>query len=161
MAVTDDGYLYGVNTLKFNNAALGLIDEESIDWGGTTPETVEIWAAQQRSAPVKIIQKNQGKNELKFNLIQLKAANMVAVMGGKTNAKGGYDAPRASVTLEGPVEITTADGSTIKIPKASLVSAMKGKLGYSDVLKVECTLTVMLPDDAEAAPYNIDPPAAV
>lgn len=153
----DDGYRYGLTSIEFNEVELGIIDEDSLDFGGSAPEITKIWGAQKRSAPVKSIKKNNGEIEIKFNIIELKGANLKALMGGTVDATSGkWSSPTSVVELEGAVEINTADGAVINIAKASLVAYPKGKLDYSSVLKLECTLTVLEPDTGSA--LEITPP---
>ncbi len=140
-----DGFLYGLSLLKFKGVEIGYIDDDGVDWGGSAPETNKVYAAQKPQAPVKVLKKNNGENELSFNLIELKHANVQAVYGG-TVVGDKYSAPSEIVNLEGPVEITTADGTKIEIPKCSMVSLFKGKLKHMEVFKIECKLTMMAPD---------------
>lgn len=38
----------------------------------------------------------------------------------------------------------------------SLLASPKGKYDYSDVMKIHCKMTFLLPDDPEASPYGFD-----
>ena len=147
MAGTHDGYLYGLKTLKFGGKEIGMISDDSVEWGGDDPQTAQIWAAQNRTAPVKEIVEKPGLDVFEFDLIELKPSNLKDVLGG-TVAAGKWNAPAAQITQEGAFEITTADG------KASLVARPKGRLGYSDVLKVHCKVTILA--DGTGSPYSID-----
>ncbi|GFI53913.1 hypothetical protein IMSAGC022_00512 [Alistipes sp.] len=40
--------------------------------------------------------------------------------------------------------------------KVSLLASPKGKYDYSDVMKIHCKMTFLLPDDPEASPYGFD-----
>ena len=83
-----DGFIYGLESFVFDGKELGLISNDGLDWGGDEPSTNKIWAAQKRSAPVKEIEENPGTSEIEFDLIELKPANLVQVMGGTTSKNG-------------------------------------------------------------------------
>lgn len=153
MAGTHDGYIYGLSILKFGGKTLGMISDDSVDWGGDDPQTIEVWAAQNRQAPVKQIVEKPGTDKFEFDLIELKPNNLKDVMGGAVTG-GKWSAPAAKITQEGAFEITSADGAVIAAGKASLVARPKGKFGYNDVLKVHCTVTILA--DSSSAPYSID-----
>ena len=142
-AAAHDGFIFGLEALIFEGKELGLINK--------------IWAAQKRSAPVKEIEENPGTNEIEFDLIELKPANIVQVMGGTTSKDGKkWNAPAKRIRLEGAVVIRSADGSETEVAKVSLLASPKGKYDYSDVMKIHCKMTFLLPDDPEASPYSID-----
>ena len=136
---------------------MGLISNDGLDWGGDEPSTNKIWAAQKRSAPVKEIEENPGTSEIEFDLIELKPANLVQVMGGTTSKNGKkWNAPSKRIKLEGPVVIRSADGSETEAAKVSLLAYPRGKYDYSDVMKIHCKATFLLPDDSAASPYGFD-----
>lgn len=156
MAVEHDGFVYGLHQFSFASEVIGLISDDSLDWGGDDRSTNKIWAAQKRNAPVKEITSTPETNELECDLIELKPAELKKVLGGEVDASGKkWSAPAASITKEGPAEIITADGVKISIPKASLVAKPKGKLGYDDVFKIHLKLTILTPDD-DTAPFTFD-----
>lgn len=97
-----DGFIYGLESFVFDGKELGLISNDGLDWGGDEPSTNKIWAAQKRSAPVKEIEENPGTSEIEFDLIELKPANLVQVMGGTTSKNGKkWNAPSKRIKLEG------------------------------------------------------------
>lgn len=152
-----DGFIYGLEAFIFDGKELGLISNEGLDWGGDEPSANKIWAAQKRTAPVKEIEENPGTTEIAFDLIELKPANIVQVMGGTTSKDGKkWNAPAKRIKLEGPVVIRSADGSETTAAKVSLLAFPKGKFDYSDVMKIHCKATFLLPDTPEASPYSID-----
>ncbi|WP_289065599.1 hypothetical protein [uncultured Alistipes sp.] len=156
-AKAHDGFIYGLEALIFNGKELGLISNDGLNWGGDDPSTNKVWAAQKRSAPVKEIEENPGTNEIEFDLIELKPENIVQVMGGTTSKDGKkWNAPAKRIRLEGPVVIRSADGSETVAAKVSLLASPKGKYDYSDVMKIHCKMTFLLPDDPEASPYGFD-----
>ncbi len=55
MANEHDGIVYGLHQFSFANEVIGLISDDSIDWGGDDRSTNKVWAAQKRNAPVKEI----------------------------------------------------------------------------------------------------------
>lgn len=156
-ATAHDGFIYGLEALIFNGKELGLISNDGLTWGGDDPSTNKIWAAQKRSAPVKEIEENPGTNVVEFDLIGLKPENIVPVMGGTISKNGKkWNAPARRIALEGSVAIRSADGSETEAEKVSLLASPKGKYDYSDVMKIHCKMTFLLPDDPEASPYSFD-----
>ena len=156
-AAAHDGFIFGLEALIFDGKELGLISNDGLDWGGDDPSTNKIWAAQKRLAPVKEIEENPGTNEIEFDLIELKPENIVQVLGGTTSKNGKkWNAPAKRIRLEGSVVIRSADGSETEAAKVSLLASPKGKYDYSDVMKIHCKMTFLLPDDPEASPYSID-----
>lgn len=152
-----DGYVYGLEALIFDGKELGLISNDGVERGGEEPTTVKVWAAQRRSAPAKEFEDNPGTDELTFDLIQLKPENLVQVMVGTISKDGKkWNAPARRVTLEGPAVIRSADGSETQVAKVSLRGFPRGKYDYSDVMKIRCKATFMLPDDPDASPYSFD-----
>ena len=152
-----DGFIYGLEALLFDGKELGLINNEGLDWGGDEPSTVKIWAAQKRSAPAKEIEENPGTTVIEFDLIELKPKNLVQVMGGTISKNGKkWNAPAKRVKLEGPAVIRSADGAETEVAKLSLLGYPKGRFGYSDVMKMHCKATFLLPNDPEASPYGFD-----
>ena len=152
-----DGFIYGLESFVFDGKELGLISNDGLDWGGNEPSTNKIWAAQKSSAPVKEIEENPGTSEIEFDLIELKPANLVQVMGGTTSKNGKkWNAPSKRIKLEGPVVIRSADGSETEAAKVSLLAYPRGKYDYSDVMKIHCKATFLLPDDSAASPYGFD-----
>lgn len=147
---------YGLHSFKFGGQTIGLLSDDSLDWGGDDRSTNKIWAAQKRNAPVKEIIDNPGTDEIEGDLIELKPVELEKVLGGKADASGKkWDAPAAVVTKEGPAEIITADGTKINIKRASLVAKPKGNLGYKDVFKIHLKITILTPEDG-GSPYGFD-----
>ena len=156
MSNEHDGIVYGLHQFSFANEVIGLISDDSIDWGGDDRSTNKVWAAQKRNAPVKEITSTPGTNELTCDLIELKPAELKKVLGGTVDASGKkWSAPSALIVKEGPAEIITADGAKISIAKASLVAKPQGKFGYDDVFKIHITISILAPD-GDIAPYEID-----
>lgn len=156
-AAGHDGFIYGLEAFVFDGKELGLISSDGLEWAGDEPSTNKIWAAQKRSAPVKEIEENPGTTEIAFDLIELKPENLVQVMGGTLSKDGKkWNAPSKRIKLEGPVVIRSADGSETTAAKVSLLAYPKGKYDYSDVMKIHCKATFLLPDDPEASPYGFD-----
>lgn len=152
-----DGFIYGLEAFVFNGKELGLISNGGLDWGGDEPSSNKIWAAQKRAAPVKEIEENPGTSVIEFDLIELKPQNLVQVMGGTTSKDGKkWNAPARRIALEGPVVIRSADGAETEAAKVSLLAYPKGKYDYSDVMKIHCKATFLLPDTPEASPYSFD-----
>jgi len=156
--MADSKFVYGLSKFELDDLTLGYIEKDSFDWGGKDAETVDVNAEQVPGQPVLVLLQKNGTVEPTFNLIQLDAANLAAVMGGSVT-DGKWSAPTGLVQISGKVKITTASGHTIEIPNALLASNFTGKLALSEVTKVKVTLKVQQPSDG-TSPLLIDGLAA-
>lgn len=151
---TDKNFVYGLSSFSLNGTTLGYIEKDSYDWGGSEPETVEVNAEQVPGQPVLVIVTSNGKVEPQFNLIQLNAENMAAVLGGKAE-NGKWSAPTQLSQITGPVRIETVSGHVIDMPKVTIAANITGKLALSEVSKVQVKLKVQMPDDG-SSPLTIE-----
>ena len=152
-ATINDGYIMLLDAVYFGGKKMGNIAEEGIEWGGDNAEYIKLYAAQVRTGPVKKIRKKAASNVLKFNLIELLPENCAVVIGGKVTEEG-WEAPSESIVLEDNVKIISGTGQTVEIAKASLEGMVRGKLGGTDPLHIECELEVLTPSDT-SAPFKI------
>lgn len=146
-------FLYGLSEMVFNGKTIGYIEKDSFDWGGSKGESVDVNAEQVPDAPVLTLQQSNGTVAPTFNLIQLDAENLAAVLGGTTDGET-WNAPKDLVQNIGRCEIKTPNERTITIPKAQLSANLGGKLSLSEVSKVECQLKVLKPDE-DVSPVSI------
>lgn len=151
---TDKRFIYGLSSFSLNDTILGYIEKDSYDWGGSEPETVDVNAEQVPGQPVLVLLQKNGTVEPQFNLIQLDAANMAAVLGG-TVTNGKWSAPTTLTQISGKVKIVTVSGHTIEMPSVTVAANITGKLALSEVSKVQVKLKVALPADG-SAPITID-----
>lgn len=140
-------YLYGVQKLSFKGAELGMISEDGLAPGGDSPTKTRVFGAQKPESPVVVLKSGPGTKLWSFTLIELTAANLVAVMGGEVAADGSYEAPTENVSLTGPFELTFDTGDVMKIPKAMLTANFANNINRSGVLGVACEIEIMQPDD--------------
>lgn len=147
-------FLYGLSQFKLDDKVLGYIEKDSFDWGGKDAETVDVNAEQVPGTPVLVLLQKNGSVEPTFNLIQLDAENLAAVMGGTVNA-GKWSSPSGLVQITGKATIITASGHTIEIPSAMLASNFTGKLALSEVTKIKVNLKIQQPSDG-SSPLSID-----
>ena len=157
-------FIYGIAAVKFNSKLVGYIEKGSWDWGGTKPESTDVEAEQVPDAPVLTLLNKNATIAPTFNLIQLDYENIAAVSGGElVGSEGsytGWKAPTELVEIRGPWEIEFVSGQTMKIPNGTILANLGGKLTLTEVSKVECQLKVNKPEDASAAPYEINDTAA-
>lgn len=146
-----DGIIYGVNDLIFKGKTLGYISEDGLTPAGESPSKTNIWAAQKRDAPVKILTSTPGTIAWTFNLIDLKGESLKDVIGGEVDENGIYTPEADSKELEGVFDIKTADGSTIRFFNATLSANFSQNLNMSGVLAMACQLNVMKPADGGAS----------
>lgn len=147
-------FVYGLSSFKLNDKLLGYIEKDSYDWGGAEPETVDVNAEQVPGQPVLVLIQKNGTVEPQFNLIQLDAENMAAVLGG-TATNGKWSAPTTLSQITGKVEIETVSGHVIQMPNVAVAANITGKLALSEVSKVQVKLKVQIPDDG-SSPLIID-----
>jgi len=152
--MAESKFLYGLSKFELDGQTLGYIEKDSFDWGGKDAESVDVEAEQVPGQPVLVLIQKNGTVEPTFNLIQLDAENIAAVMGGSVT-DGKWSAPTGLVQVSGAAKITTASGHTIEMPNVTLASSFSGKLALSEVTKIKVSLKVMQPTDG-SSPLLID-----
>ena len=98
MAVKDNnGLIYGIGKLKFNNKEIGWISQEGLSPKGEAKQTTPIYAAQVQDGPVDEITSSPGTTAFGFKLIQLKPEMCKDLFGGTiATADGAYEHLRTS-----------------------------------------------------------------
>ena len=153
--LTNDGYIALLDAVYFEDLLIGNISEEGIDWTGEDSQSIEIWAAQLRSAPVKKLQTRAATDRVEGKLIELKAQNLQTLIGGTIDAEGGWHAPATTTPKEGKLKILAGTGQTIEIPRASLLLAnIRGGLGQDKTLGVQFAFEKLVPLDM-SSPMSI------
>lgn len=151
-------FMYGIGVVKFGEKQIGYIEKNSWDWGGVKPEKVEVEAEQVPGAPVLTLVTKNGTIAPTFNLIQLDYENLHLAMGGTLigteGAYTGWKAPTELVELRDKCEIELKSGQTVRIPNATLMGNLGGKLTLTEVSKIECQLTVNAPAGG-GSPYEV------
>lgn len=155
---TNDGYYALLDAVYFAGFRLGNLSEEGLDWGGEKAQKMNIYSAQVRTGPVKVLLTRGGTNILTGKMIELVPDNCVALMGGSKNEEtNGWDAPAHPVAVEGSMRILCGTGQTIDIKRASLTPAdMRGGLGGDKTLGFEFEFE-MLPTLDMSSPYSLYP----
>ena len=133
--------MYGIGVVKFGEKQIGYIEKNSWDWGGVKPEKVEVEAEQVPGAPVLTLVTKNGTIAPTFNL-------------GTEGAYTGWKAPTELVELRDKCEIKLKSGQTVRIPNATLMGNLGGKLTLTEVSKIECQLTVNAPAGG-GSPYEV------
>ena len=145
------GFIYGLQALRFKTKLIGYIEKGSFDFGGAKAESVDIEAEQVPDAPVFTLLQSNSTIKPKFNLIQLQYENLQMVLGGELvkNEQDeviGWDAPEDLTQINGPAQIDTPSGHRIDIYNAMINANFTGGLTMDAVAKVECELSVMKPE---------------
>lgn len=156
------GFMYGLQALRFKSKIIGYIEKGSFDFGGAKGETVDVEAEQVPDAPVWTLQQSNATIKPKFNLIQLQYENLQMLLGGSLIKEGegaqakvvGWAAPVDLEQISGEMQIDTPSGHRIEIPNGMLNGNFSGGLTMDAVAKVECELSVLKPEDG-GAPYRI------
>ena len=150
-----DGIILLLGKVRFKGKEIGLISEQGVQKGGTAPEYLNVTAAQTRTV-VKRVLRRAGTLEWTFRLIELKAENLVDVLGGTVDSgrPGKWNAPPVPVIQEGEFEIEAVTGQVITATKAQLTGDTAGTIGSDDPYGVDCTVTVNY--DGKTSPFSID-----
>lgn len=158
--ITNDGYIALLDAVYFKGLQIGNISEEGIDVTGEDAQTLEIWAAQRRSAPVKKMQTRDATVRVEGKMIELKPRNLQTLIGGTIDDNGRWDAPSNTMVEEGPLKILAGTGQTIEFPRASLLLAnLRGGLGQDKTLGVQFAFERLQPGDL-STPMSIYPTEA-
>ena len=125
---TNDGYLMLLDAVYFRGLRLGNISEEGIEWAGEDAQTLELWAAQNRTSPVKEVETRAATNEVTGKMIECVAQNLKTLLGGKVDGER-WDAPATTMIQEGELKILTGtDRPSTSISSALRTSQLRGGL---------------------------------
>lgn len=160
MAVKENnGLIYGIGKLKFNNKEIGWISQEGLSPKGEAKQTTPIFAAQVHDGPVDEITSNPGSIAFGFKLIQLKPEICKELFGGTIGTQdGAYEPPVEFEDLEGPFEVECVSGHKIDIPRAKMSGELADSINMSGVLSYDCTVKCLKPLDKDTPRYRIIPP---
>ena len=153
MAQVDDGYIFQLGNIYFNQKQIGYVSEEGLQAGGDAPSTTQVRAAQLGNAVVKTLVTTPGVNRFTFTLIQLLGENIQDIFGGTVAPNGDYTAPRVQVPMEGKLLIATESGHKFKAARASLIGNFSNSVSLANTLAIACTLEILTPETGE--PYKI------
>lgn len=146
----NDGYYALLDAVYFAGIRLGNLSEEGLTWGGEDSQKFSLFAAQQRSNPVKEVQTRAATNELSGKMIELLPENCVALMGGRVNGDA-WEAPSNMGIKEGSMKILAGTGQTVEIKRASLSTAyIRGGLGGEQTLGIQFALKILAPLDGSS-----------
>ena len=160
MADTSNGLIYGLSEVKFKEQVLGYIDQNGMQPAGTAPTFMDVVAAQVTDGPVESIQTSPGNEAFTANLIQLKAANLVAAVGGTAGDDDSYTPP-TSINEVGKLEIKTVSGHVIVAKKVRVSrNGFANGINLQNVLAMGLRFDLLKPDDGGER-YKIYPPGAV
>lgn len=151
----NDGYMMLLDEFLFDGKVMGLISSDGISWAGDNPTYNKLMAAQKRNGPVKKVMTEAGTNVLTFQMIQMVAENCAVIAGGSVNGEV-WNAPETVNLKEGVASIRTGTGQTITIPRMSLSGVVRGKLGNSENLHLDCEAEILAPL-AGGSPFSIGP----
>lgn len=156
--ITNDGYYALLDAVYLKGLRLGNLSEEGLTWGGQDAQKFQLFSAQVRSNPVKVVQIRAATNELTGKMIELLPDNCILLMGGTKDAEtGAWIAPSNMGVIEGPLKILTGTGQTIEIEKVSLSSAyIRGGLGGEQTLGIQFTMDIITPSDGRD-PFSMYP----
>ena len=159
MAQMDDGYIFQLGNIFFNQKQIGYVSEEGLVAGGDAPSTTQVRAAQLANAVVKTLLTTPGVNRFTFTLIQLLGENIKDVFGGTVDpATGDYTAPRVQAPLEGKLLIAAESGHKLIAQKVSLTANFANSVSLANTLAIACTLEILMPETGE--PFKILTPAS-
>ncbi len=148
-----------LDAVYFRGLRLGNISEEGIEWAGEDAQTLELWAAQNRTSPVKEVETRAATNEVTGKMIECVAQNLKTLLGGKVDGER-WDAPATTMIQEGELKILTGTDR----PSTSIVrhsarrscaagSAAKNTLGVNFGFKMLAPLDGVRPSIYPTAPF--------
>ncbi len=156
---TNDGLIYGLNSLSVGEKEIGMIDENGLQPAGSAATMQEIYAAQVKDGPVKSIVSKPAKRAFKCNIIQLKADNLIDVVGGSKDATTGAWTPPEDWSVEGVVTIKCDSGHTIKINNAKITADdFANGINSQNVLALALNIDCNRPADTAKKRIEIIPP---
>jgi hypothetical protein len=160
MADTSDGFIYGLDAVKWNGELIGYLDENGLAAGGDAPSTTKVRAAQRHNAVVKNLLTTPGSKTFTGTLIQLLLDNIKDVFGGTIDGETGvYSAPEVESLQEGNLQIDCASGHKIVAPKVSLTANFAQSINLAQTLAIGLTFEILEPDGGGSS-YDIYPPGA-
>lgn len=160
MADKSNGIIYGVAEVTFKEKVIGYIDEQGMQPAGNAPSFLDVYASQLLDGPVDSIMTNPGSDAFTFNMIQLKAENLVDAIGGTKGADDSWTPP-ASMVATGPMSIKTHSGHTMSIPNARMSkNGFQNGLNMQGVFGMGFRVDMLKPTDGTDR-YKIIPPGAV
>lgn len=160
MAIKENnGLVYGIGKLKFNNKEIGWISQDGLSPKGEAKQTTAIYAAQVHDGPVDEITSNPGTTAFGFKLIQLTPEKCKDVLGGTVSATdGAYEPPADFKDLEGPFEVECVSGHKIEIPRAKISGELADAVNMNGTLSYDCTVKCLKPLEENKTRYRIVPP---
>ena len=160
MADTSNGLIYGLSEVKFKEQVIGYIDQNGLQPAGTAPSYMDVFAAQVQDGPVDSIQTNPGNEAFSMNLIQLKAENLVATIGGTKGEDDSYTPP-TTINTTGVMEIKTSSGHVIQVKNARVSrNGFQNGINMQNVLAMGLRVDFLKPA-VGGERYKIFPPGAV
>ncbi|GHT15043.1 hypothetical protein AGMMS4956_14160 [Bacteroidia bacterium] len=110
--------------------------------------------------------KEPGTTKLAWNIINLDPEALQKCLGGDVVAADGdnpavWKAPADVVNIEKSIEVLTAFGMKIQIPRANISATMQWNLARTEIAQVAIVATVLKPAKEGVAPYSVSKVAVV
>ena len=159
MADNSNGAISGLAEIKFKDKVLGYVSEDGIQPAGEAPSFQAVYAAQKTDGPFVTIMSNPGTEAFTANLIQLKAENLVDVIGGTAGSDGSWTPPANPVAEGGPLDFKTQSGHTLRYYNVRISrNGLQNGLNMQNVLGYGIRIDVLAPASGDT--YKIFPPGA-
>jgi hypothetical protein len=163
--------IFGIATIKFGAkgaldvmgttlAALGKSAEGTV--GLVIPEqTATSFRSEEDEAPPYQVKDNEAPMVFTVKIMDADSAAFLTLFGGTVtgSAPAVWEPALSSPQVELSVEVTTKNGTIIKIPRGSISPSVDSKLTRKDFLGVDVKVTALKPKSALVAPYSISFPA--
>ena len=132
----------------------------------TTEEgTVTNFFSEENSDPEESVEE-KGLTNLAWSIINLEAEKLQKCLGGTVvpataDTPAVWKSPADVVNIEQSIEVLTAFGLKIEIPRARIRARINWNLARTEIAQVAITATVLKPTKAGVAPYSISKAAVV
>lgn len=111
----------------------------------------------------KISFTEQGKTNLTLSIMDTTVETLKLLKGGEVviaDGKKTWSKPRTNVQIEKYIEMETADGQTIIVPRGKLMARYNNEVRRNGIALLDVTITVLVPEVEDLAPIDfveVDP----
>ncbi|PZX18108.1 hypothetical protein LX69_01145 [Breznakibacter xylanolyticus] len=160
-------YSFGLKTVKFGTptgtvAMPAVLEQFAMTVKGSlklseSEASLKEFYVEEQSAPVEQVIAEDSQLTAEWQCYDIAPAIITKVKGGTVTAGETSDtwaAPGSSSIIKLAVELETASGVKVLIPKASVVARFDGAMGKEELLMMSIKLTALDPGDG-GSPYSI------
>lgn len=137
-------------------AALGVTFRGTATMETAEGQVFQFFSEENSDPEVEVFEK--GITTVKWAIINLDPDALVKCLGGTVTGAGDakkWSAPDDPPAIEQSIEIQTAFGRKIEIPRAGIRARFTWNLSRSEIAQVAITATILKPEKSGLAPYSI------